>query len=61
MKKLENGELMSEKIQIMLEKGMNISPTEGFEEDCFCLGFVLFFVLTGIHYRNLHKEQLQRS
>jgi hypothetical protein len=61
MKKLENGELMSEKMQMMLEKGMNISPTEGFEEDCFCLGHVLLFVLTGIHYRSLPKDHLQRS
>jgi hypothetical protein len=61
MKKLENSELMSEKMQMLMEKGLSASPTEGFEEDCYCLGFVILFVLTGIHPKTLPKEYQHKS
>lgn len=60
MKKLENQELMSSKMEIILSKG-NLVPTfEGFQEDSYCLGFVLLFVLTAVHPNSLPRSYTER-
>ena len=48
-------------MRISIEKGFAVSPIEGLEEDCFCLGFVLLFVLTGIHHRSLPQDAIKRN
>ncbi len=52
---------MTDKMRMILEKGLTVSQTEGFEEDCYCLGFVLLFALTAIHPTSLPKDSLQRA
>jgi hypothetical protein len=61
MSRLENNDLMSEKMRHLLEKGMTVTPAEGFEDDCYCLGFVLLFAVSGVHCNSLPKDYLQRS
>ena len=48
-------------MKTLLEKGLTISPPEGFEEDCYCLGFVLLFALTAVHPNTLPKDSFQRT
>jgi hypothetical protein len=52
---------MSEKMQYFLEKGLTITQNEGFEEDCYCLGFAILFAVTGIDLCSLPQQHLQRG
>lgn len=52
---------MTDKMKTILQKGLTVSPAEGFEEDCYCLGFVILFALTGIHPNTLPNDPYQRT
>lgn len=58
---MDKGELLSEKIKAMLQKGTPVGLLDGTEEDCYCLGFVVLFALTGIHPKALPALPVDRN
>lgn len=52
---------MSEKMQILVQRGLGVGLSEGLEEDCYCLGFTILFALTGIAASSLPKDSQQRT
>lgn len=46
---------MSEKMQILVQRGLGAGLSEGLEEDCYCLGFVILFALTGVTPNSLPR------
>jgi hypothetical protein len=61
LSRMDKGELLSEKVKGLLEKGAAVGVLDGTEEDCFCLGFVMLFALTGIHAKTLPVLPVERS
>lgn len=57
----DKGELQSEKVKEMVERGVGVGVIDGSEEDCFCLGFVMLFALTGIHAKALPASPVERN
>jgi hypothetical protein len=58
---MDKGELLSEKVRTMLQKGTSVGVLDGSEEDCYCLGFVILFALTGIHVKALPLLPVERN
>lgn len=61
MRKMDSHQIISEKIAALLQKGTAVSQLEGSEEDCYCLGFVMLFALTGVHAANLPQHGAERA
>jgi hypothetical protein len=49
----ENREPLSERIQILLDRGASPSQLDGHQEDMHALGLTLLFAVSGVHARSL--------
>lgn len=58
---MDKGELLSEKVKAMLQKGTHVGVLDGAKEDCYCLGFVMLFAMTGIHAKALPVLPVERN